>query len=68
METGLIRYAPTQRELSTEEIAHLFMDYRKEHPVFSRIVCRIPGWKWDSSYAEFLELAQALRGVAFRPQ
>lgn len=68
VETGLTRYAPVQRELSAEEIAQLFMDYCKDHPIFSRIVCRIPGWKWDSSYQEFLELAQTLRGVAFRPQ
>jgi deazaflavin-dependent oxidoreductase (nitroreductase family) len=68
VETGLTRYAPLQRELSAEEIAQLFMDYCKDHPIFSRIVCRIPGWKWDSSYEEFLELAQTLRGVAFRPQ
>lgn len=68
VETGLTRYAPVQNELSAEEIAQLFMDYCKDHPIFSRIVCRIPGWKWDSSYQEFLELAQTLRGVAFRPQ
>ena len=68
VETGSTRYAPVQRDLSTEEIAQLFVDYRKNHPIFSRIVCRIPGWKWESSYAEFLELARTLRGVAFRPQ
>lgn len=68
VETGMTRYTPVQRELSTEEIAQLFVDYRKNHPIFSRIVCRIPGWKWDSSYKEFLKLAQTLRGVAFRPQ
>jgi deazaflavin-dependent oxidoreductase (nitroreductase family) len=68
VETGCTRYAPVQRELSAEEIAQLFIDYCKGHPIFSRMVCRIPGWKWDSSYEEFLELAQTLRGVAFRPQ
>lgn len=68
VETGLTRYAPVQRELSNEEIAQLFVDYRKSHPIFSRIICRIPGWKWDASYAELLELARKLRGVAFRPQ
>lgn len=68
VETGWTRYAPVQRGLSAEEIAQLFGDYCKEHPIFSRIVCRIPGWKWDSSYEEFLELAKTLRGVAFRPQ
>ncbi len=68
VETGLTRYAPVQRELSAEEIAQLFVDYCRDHPIFSRIVCRIPGWKWDSSYEEFLALAQTLRGVAFRPQ
>jgi hypothetical protein len=65
---GSTRYAPLQRELSAEEIAQLFVDYCKNHPIFSRIVCRFPGWKWDSSYEEFLELARTLRGVAFRPQ
>ncbi len=68
METGLTCYAPVQRELAIEEIAQLLLDYCKDHPIFSQIVCRIPGWKWDSSYEEFLELAQPLRGVAFRPQ
>ncbi|RPI87959.1 MAG: nitroreductase family deazaflavin-dependent oxidoreductase [Chloroflexi bacterium] len=68
VETGFTRYAPSQRDLTAEEIAQLFVDYRKNHPIFIRIVCRIPGWKWDSSYAEFLELARTLRGVAFRPQ
>jgi deazaflavin-dependent oxidoreductase (nitroreductase family) len=68
VETGRTRYAPAQRPLSHEEIAQLFVDYCRDHPTFSRIVCRIPGWKWDSSYAEFLELARTLQGVAFLPQ
>ena len=68
VETGVTRYAPSQRDLTTEEIAQLFVDYCRQRPIFSRIVCRIPGWEWDSSYAEFLELARTLRGVAFRPQ
>ena len=66
VEIGFTRYVPVQRVLSPEEIAALFMDYRHKHPLFSRIVCRIPGWRWDSSYEEFLELARTLRGVAFR--
>jgi deazaflavin-dependent oxidoreductase (nitroreductase family) len=68
VETGFVRYAPVQRSLSTDEIATLFEEYRRKHPVFSRIVCRIPGWKWDSSHEEFIELARTLRGVAFRPE
>jgi hypothetical protein len=32
------------------------------------MICRIPDWKWDSTYEEFLELARTLRGVAFEPQ
>jgi len=68
VETGFTRYAPVHRSLSTEEIAALFEDYRHKHPIFSRIVCRIPGWKWDSSCEEFLELARTLRGVAFTPK
>jgi hypothetical protein len=67
VESGLIRYVPAHRFLSPEEITTLFEEYRHEHPIFSRIVGRIPGWKWDSSHAEFLELAKTLRGVAFRP-
>ncbi len=67
VETGFFRYTPEQRILSSEEIAELFVDYSRKHPLFSRIVCQIPGWKWDSSYEEFLELARTLRGVAFRP-
>lgn len=68
VETGRIRFAPLQRTLSPEEIALLFVEYRTKHPVFSRIVCQIPHWKWNSSYEEFLELARTLRGVAFRPK
>ncbi len=68
VETGFTRYAPVQRTLSPEEIAALFEEYRKKHPIFSRIVCQIPGWKWNSSHEEFLELAHTLRGVAFRPK
>ena len=60
--------AGTAKGLTPEEIATLFIDYRRKHQFFSRIVCRIPGWKWDSSYEEFLDLARTLRGVAFRPQ
>jgi deazaflavin-dependent oxidoreductase (nitroreductase family) len=68
VETGFTRYAPVQRDLSPAEIAQLFVDFRRQHPIFSRMVCRIPGWKWDSSYEEFLDLAHTLRGVAFRPK
>jgi deazaflavin-dependent oxidoreductase (nitroreductase family) len=68
VETGFIRYVPIQRTLSPEEITTTFLEYRKKHPIFSRIICRIPGWKWDSTYDEFLELARTLRGVAFRPK
>lgn len=68
VESGRVRYVPQQRTLSPEEITTAFVEYRNQHPLFSRIVCRIPGWKWDSTYEEFLELAHTLRGVAFRPQ
>jgi deazaflavin-dependent oxidoreductase (nitroreductase family) len=68
VETGRTRYVPVQRNLSPEEIATLFIEYRRERPIFSRIVARIPGWKIDSSYDEFLELAQNLRGVSFLPE
>jgi deazaflavin-dependent oxidoreductase (nitroreductase family) len=68
VEIGSLRYAPLQRTLTAEEITTAFMEYRKRHPIFSRIVCRIPGWKWDSSYEEFLALARTLHGVAFSPK
>lgn len=68
VESGRVRYVPQQRTLSPEEITTAFLEYRKEHPIFSRLVCRIPGWKWDSTYEEFLELARTLRGVAFKPK
>ncbi len=68
VESGRVRYVPQQRLLSPEEIATAFVDYCKRYPIFSRIVCRIPGWKQDSTYEEFLELAHTLHGVAFRPQ
>jgi deazaflavin-dependent oxidoreductase (nitroreductase family) len=68
VETGFVQFVPEQRTLSPEEIANTFIEFRKKHPIFGRIVCRIPGWKWDSTYEEFLELARTLRGVAFRPR
>ncbi len=67
VETGGVRFAPTQRDLSPEEIAALFIEFRNEHSIFSRMVGRIPGWKIDSTYEEFLALARTLRGVAFYP-
>jgi hypothetical protein len=68
VETGFVHYAPQQRTLSPEEITTAFMKYRKQHPIFSRLICRIPGWKSDSTYDEFLELARTLHGVAFAPK
>lgn len=68
VESGWVRYIPQQRTLSPEEITTAFVEYRKRHPLFSRIICLIPGWKWDSSYEEFIELAHTLHGVAFRPK
>jgi deazaflavin-dependent oxidoreductase (nitroreductase family) len=68
VETGFTRYAPVQRDLAAEELAHLFVDFCRQHPIFSRMVCRIPGWKWDSSYDEFLDLSRTLRAVAFVPK
>ncbi len=68
VETGFVHYAPTQRTLSPEEITTTFIEYRNKHPLFARMICRIPGWKWDSSYEEFLELARTLHGVAFSPK
>jgi deazaflavin-dependent oxidoreductase (nitroreductase family) len=68
VETGFVRYVPVQRTLSAEEITTTFIEYRNKHPIFSRMICRIPGWKWDSSYEEFLELARTLRGVALEPK
>ena len=68
VDSGFVRYAPEQRTLSPEEITTAFIEYRRQHPIFSRMICRIPGWKWDSSYEEFLELAHTLRGVAFTPK
>ena len=68
VESGFVRYVPVQRTLSPEEITTTFIAYRQQHLLFSRLICRIPGWKWDSSDEEFLELARTLRGVAFRPK
>lgn len=68
VETGFISYIPQQHALSPEEITTTFMEYCAKHPIFSRMVCRIPGWKWDSTYDEFLELARTLHGVAFAPK
>jgi deazaflavin-dependent oxidoreductase (nitroreductase family) len=68
VESGFVRYVPIQRPLLPEEIATTFLEYRKRHPIFSRLICRIPGWKWDASDEEFLELAHTLHGVAFSPR
>lgn len=68
VETGFVHYVPAQRTLSPEEITTTFMEYRKKHPIFSRMICRIPGWKWNLTYDEFLELARTLHGVAFGPK
>jgi deazaflavin-dependent oxidoreductase (nitroreductase family) len=68
VETGNLRFSPKQRDLAPEEIAALLIDYRREHPLFSRIIARIPGWKIDSTFEEFLDLAYTLRGVAFQPK
>jgi deazaflavin-dependent oxidoreductase (nitroreductase family) len=68
VETGFTRYVPEYRTLTSAEIAELFVQYRDKHPLFSRIVCRIPDWKWNSNYDEFLALARSLRGIAFRPR
>ena len=65
---GRVRYAPVQRNLTPEEIADALIAFRKQYPIFSRMVARIPGWKIDASYEEFLELARTLRGVAFQPK
>jgi deazaflavin-dependent oxidoreductase (nitroreductase family) len=68
VESGFVRYTPSQRTLSPEEITTTFIAYRTRHPIFSRMICRIPGWKWGSNYEEFLALAQTLHGVAFKPR
>jgi deazaflavin-dependent oxidoreductase (nitroreductase family) len=68
LRTGRVRYAPVQRNLTPEEIANLFIEFRSQRPIFSRLVARIPGWRIDSSYEEFLVLAKTLRGVAFQPK
>jgi len=68
VESGFVRYVPVQRTLSPEEITATFVEYRKRNPIFTRIICLIPGWKWDSTSEEFLELARTLHGVAFSPK
>ena len=68
VESGFVHYVPVQRTLSPEEITTTFLEYRQKHQIFSRMICRIPGWKWNSTYDEFIELARTLHGVAFRPK
>lgn len=68
VEIASVRYAPVYRTLTPEEIADLFEEYRHRHPLFTRVICQIPGWKWDSTRDEFLELARTLRGIAFHPK
>jgi deazaflavin-dependent oxidoreductase (nitroreductase family) len=38
VETGFVHYVPAQRTLSAEEITSTFMEYRKQHPIFSRMI------------------------------
>jgi deazaflavin-dependent oxidoreductase (nitroreductase family) len=68
VQIGELRYVPVQRSLNPEEIAALFIEFRRQHPIFSRMVARIPGWNIDATYDEFLALARTLRGVAFQPK
>jgi deazaflavin-dependent oxidoreductase (nitroreductase family) len=68
VQIGMVRFKPEQRTLSSEEIAAVFIEFRHNHPIFSRIVARIPGWDIESSYDEFLVLAQSLHGFVFKPQ
>jgi deazaflavin-dependent oxidoreductase (nitroreductase family) len=73
VETGDLRngpnsYRPIQRAVTPDEIAAAFIEFRPRYPIFSRLVARIPGWKIDSPYEEFLVLAHTLQGVSFRPQ
>lgn len=68
IESGFVRYVPLQRTLSPEEIATAFILYRQKHPIFSWIIFHIPGWKWNSTQEELLELARTLHGVAFTPK
>jgi deazaflavin-dependent oxidoreductase (nitroreductase family) len=68
VETAGVRYAPRQRFLTAEEIAESFIELRRQRPIFSRMIARIPGWKINSTSEEFLELARTLRGVAFEPK
>jgi deazaflavin-dependent oxidoreductase (nitroreductase family) len=68
VDIGAEHYTPRQRNLLPEEIADLFIEYREHHPLFARIICRIPGWNPNATRAEFLELARTLRGMVFEPQ
>lgn len=68
VEIGFVRYVPAQRTLSPQEITTTFIEFRKRNPIFTRMICSIPGWKSDSTSEEFLELARTLHGVAFSPK
>ncbi len=68
VEIGCERYTPIQCDLSAEEIAILLDRYRKQHPVVSRILCRIPGWSLPDSEDKLMNLARGLKGVAFQPR
>lgn len=67
VECDRVRYRPSHRLLSTEEIAVLLTNYRQQHPVFSSIACRIPGWQVNPTDNEMVRLAGTLRGIEFRP-
>ena len=47
VETGRVRYAPVQRNLSPERSPPFLSNSAAQHPIFSRMVARIPGWKID---------------------
>lgn len=68
VQIGSKRYVPQQHFLSTEELLTILQDYEHRHPRGLRILFRHIGYPYDGSPEGLHAIAQALRGVAFRPQ
>ena len=65
---GSRRFVPQHRFLSTEELLALFQDDEHRHPRGLRLLFRHLGYPSDGSPEGLHAIAQAIRGVEFRPE
>ena len=67
VQIGFQQYAPQQRMLSVEETLERLEEYQRHHPLGFRELMRLVGYAYDGTTEGLHTVAQALRGVAFRP-